>query len=97
MELARSLEKLTNEKLLNLHAFYMTNGENVPGGCITFCDSKDRKVDLCNPVTSQNNDAQLTDFVESEFLTKQVEAIKKMSEYVAQLRRVGKGHVVNHT
>ncbi|XP_028087607.1 ferritin-4, chloroplastic-like [Camellia sinensis] len=63
MELARSLEKLTNEKLLNLHA-----------------------------VTSQNNDAHLTDFVESEFLTEQVEAIKKMSEYVAQLRRVGKGH-----
>ncbi|CAL5409240.1 unnamed protein product [Camellia sinensis] len=53
--------------------FYMTNGENVPGGSITFCDSKDRK----------NNDAQLTDFVE---------AIKKMSKYVAQLRRVGKGH-----
>ncbi|XP_028051549.1 ferritin-3, chloroplastic-like [Camellia sinensis] len=56
MELALSLEKLTNEKLLNLHA-----------------------------VASQNNDAQLTDFVESEFLTEQVEAIKKMSEYVAQL------------
>ncbi|CAL5363919.1 unnamed protein product [Camellia sinensis] len=67
MELALSLEKLTNEKLLNLHA-----------------------------VASQNNDAQLTDFVESEFLTEQVEAIKKMSEYVAQLRRVGKGHGVWH-
>ncbi|GMP23518.1 hypothetical protein CsSME_00001078 [Camellia sinensis var. sinensis] len=66
MELALSLEKLTNEKLLNLHA-----------------------------VASQNNDAQLTDFVESEFLTEQVEAIKKMSEYVAQLRRVGKGHGMN--
>ncbi|CAL5363921.1 unnamed protein product [Camellia sinensis] len=91
MELALSLEKLTNEKLLNLHAFYMTNGENVPGSCITFCDSKDRKV------ASQNNDAQLTDFVESEFLTEQVEAIKKMSEYVAQLRRVGKGHAESGT
>ncbi|KAL4557874.1 hypothetical protein LXL04_036068 [Taraxacum kok-saghyz] len=45
MELALSLEKLTNEKLLHVHA---------------------------------------------------VEAIKKISEYVAQLRRVGKGHGVWH-
>ncbi|URD80904.1 hypothetical protein MUK42_04723 [Musa troglodytarum] len=34
----------------------------------------------------------LYDFIESEFLEEQVEAIKKISEYVAQLRRVGKGH-----
>ncbi|KAK1355105.1 Ferritin [Heracleum sosnowskyi] len=67
MELALSLEKLTNEKLLHLHE-----------------------------VASRNNDVQLADFVESEFLTEQVEAIKKMSEYVAQLRRVGKGHGVWH-
>ncbi|KAK3019517.1 hypothetical protein RJ639_003189 [Escallonia herrerae] len=63
MELALSLEKLTNEKLLNLHT-----------------------------VAGENNDVQLADFVESEFLTEQVEAIKKISEYVAQLRRLGKGH-----
>ncbi|XAR65972.1 Ferroxidase [Bertholletia excelsa] len=67
MELALSLEKLTNEKLLNLHA-----------------------------VASQNNDVQLADFVESEFLGEQVEAIKKISDYVAQLRRIGKGHGVWH-
>ncbi|XP_057512185.1 ferritin-4, chloroplastic-like [Actinidia eriantha] len=65
MELTLSLEKLTNEKLLNLHK-----------------------------VATQNNDVQLVDFVESEFLVEQVEAIKKISEYVAQLRRVGKGHGV---
>ncbi|KAJ4972406.1 hypothetical protein NE237_005505 [Protea cynaroides] len=47
-------------------------------------------------VAEQNHDVQMTDFVESEFLTEQVEAIKKMSEYVAQLRRVGKGHGVWH-
>ncbi|KAL3530927.1 hypothetical protein ACH5RR_010249 [Cinchona calisaya] len=63
MELALSLEKLTNEKLLNLQK-----------------------------VAEENNDVQLSDFVESEFLGEQVEAIKKISEYVAQLRRVGKGH-----
>ncbi|KAF5467472.1 hypothetical protein F2P56_017293 [Juglans regia] len=67
MELALSLEKLTNEKLLNLHR-----------------------------VASLKNDVQLIDFVESEFLSEQVEAIKKISEYVAQLRRVGKGHGVWH-
>ncbi|XP_027329334.1 ferritin-4, chloroplastic [Abrus precatorius] len=67
MELALSLEKLTNEKLLKLHS-----------------------------VATKNGDVQLADFVESEFLGEQVEAIKKMSEYVAQLRRVGKGHGVWH-
>ncbi|XP_050213485.1 ferritin-3, chloroplastic [Mercurialis annua] len=67
MELALSLEKLTNEKLLNLHS-----------------------------VADRNNDPQLADFVESEFLGEQVEDIKKVSEYVAQLRRVGKGHGVWH-
>ncbi|KAL8224074.1 hypothetical protein R6Q57_019549 [Mikania cordata] len=67
MELALSLEKLTNEKLLQLHE-----------------------------VADKNNDVHLADFVESEFLGEQVEAIKKISEYVAQLRRVGKGHGVWH-
>ncbi|KAI3993525.1 hypothetical protein MKX01_002538 [Papaver californicum] len=67
MELALSLEKLVNEKLLHLHS-----------------------------VANQNNDVQLMDFVEFEFLTEQVEAIKKISEYVAQLRRIGKGHGVWH-
>ncbi|XP_078435472.1 ferritin-4, chloroplastic-like [Wolffia australiana] len=67
MELALSLEKLVNEKLLNLHA-----------------------------VADANGDVHLADFIESEFLEEQVEAIKKISEYVAQLRRVGKGHGVWH-
>ncbi|KAK1563168.1 hypothetical protein Q3G72_023400 [Acer saccharum] len=67
MELTLSLEKLVNEKLLNLHS-----------------------------VADRHNDPQMTDFIESEFLTEQVESIKKISEYVAQLRRVGKGHGVWH-
>lgn len=67
MELALSLEKLTNEKLLNLHS-----------------------------VASENNDPQLADFVESEFLGEQIEAIKKISDYITQLRMVGKGHGVWH-
>ncbi|XP_065872114.1 ferritin-1, chloroplastic-like [Euphorbia lathyris] len=67
MELALSLEKLTNEKLLHLHH-----------------------------VAEKNHDVHMADFVESEFLGEQVEAIKKISEYVAQLRRLGKGHGVWH-
>ncbi|CAL5210783.1 unnamed protein product [Lathyrus oleraceus] len=67
MELALSLEKLVNEKLLNLHA-----------------------------VADSNNDPQLADFIESEFLDEQVQSIKKISEYVTQLRLVGKGHGVWH-
>lgn len=67
MELTLSLEKLVNEKLLNLHS-----------------------------VADRNNDPQLADFIESEFLEEQVEAIKKIAEYVSQLRLVGKGHGVWH-
>ncbi|RDX83994.1 Ferritin-2, chloroplastic [Mucuna pruriens] len=66
MELALSLEKLTNEKLLNLHGV--------------------------RQVATKNGDVQLADFVETEYLGEQVEAIKRISEYVAQLRRVGKGY-----
>ncbi|KAI9115929.1 hypothetical protein K1719_012859 [Acacia pycnantha] len=47
-------------------------------------------------VAARNNDPQMTDFIESEFLAEQVEAIKKIAEYVAQLRMVGKGHGVWH-
>ncbi|KAG4955005.1 hypothetical protein JHK87_040599 [Glycine soja] len=67
MELALSLERLNNEKLLNLHS-----------------------------LANENNDVQFVDFLESEFLVGQVEDIKKISEYVAQLRRMGKGHGVWH-
>ncbi|KAK6923693.1 Ferritin/DPS protein domain [Dillenia turbinata] len=67
MEVALSLEKLTNEKLLTLHN-----------------------------VAERNNDPQMAEFIETEFLTEQVKAIKKISEYVTQLRMVGKGHGVWH-
>ncbi|WVY97426.1 hypothetical protein V8G54_029577 [Vigna mungo] len=47
-------------------------------------------------VADRNNDPQLAYFIESEFLSEQVEEIKNILEYVAQLRRVGKGHGVWH-
>ncbi|XP_038992123.1 ferritin-3, chloroplastic-like [Hibiscus syriacus] len=67
MELELSLEKLTNEKLLNLHTVRLSYSV-----------------------------LHAVDFVEGEFLVEQVEAIKKISEYEAHLRRVGKGHGVWH-
>ncbi|GAB2284628.1 Dysferlin [Dionaea muscipula] len=67
MELALSLEKLTNEKLLKLYR-----------------------------VAEKADDPQLQDFIESEFLAEQVESIKKIAEYVTQLRMVGKGHGLWH-
>ncbi|KAH9317878.1 hypothetical protein KI387_019647, partial [Taxus chinensis] len=65
MELALSLEKLTNEKLLHLHS-----------------------------VAQEANDSQMTDYIEGNFLTDQVRAIKQVSDYVSQLRRIGKGLAV---
>ncbi|KAI4356053.1 hypothetical protein L6164_000105 [Bauhinia variegata] len=47
-------------------------------------------------VADQNNDPQMAEFIEREFLSEQVEAIKRIAEYVAQLRMVGKGHGVWH-
>ncbi|CAH9061445.1 unnamed protein product [Cuscuta europaea] len=47
-------------------------------------------------VADKNNDVETQDFVEREFLEEQVEAIKKVSDYVTQLRMVGKGHGVWH-
>jgi ferritin heavy chain len=34
----------------------------------------------------------MTDFLESSFLTEQVEEIKQIGDYVSQLRKVGPGH-----
>jgi len=42
-------------------------------------------------VASERADPQLCDFLESNFLEEQVHAIKELSEFVARLRRVGKG------
>ncbi|KAL1308499.1 hypothetical protein AAHE18_17G110500 [Arachis hypogaea] len=84
MELALSLERLNNEKLLNLHKIYhLHNGMHI-------CKNFETKI------ATQNKDVQLADFIESEFLVGQVEDIKKISEYVAELRRLGKGHGVWH-
>ena len=42
-------------------------------------------------VATAHNDAQMCDFLESEYLKEQVEAIKEISDYVTNLQRVGTG------
>jgi len=42
-------------------------------------------------VAGGHNDAQMCDFIESHYLTEQVEAIKQLGEYVTNLKRVGPG------
>jgi ferritin heavy chain len=46
-------------------------------------------------VADRERDANMTDFIE-DFLDMQVESIKEISDYVAQLKRVGTGHGVYH-
>jgi len=47
-------------------------------------------------VADECGDPQMCDFIEGTFLSEQVQAIKDVSNYVSQLRRVGKGHGVYH-
>ncbi|KAI3437333.1 Thioredoxin domain-containing protein [Psidium guajava] len=44
-------------------------------------------------VAEQNHDVELMDFIDSRFSTEQVGSIKKISEYVADLRKSGQRHV----
>ncbi|GAB4817446.1 hypothetical protein N2152v2_004492 [Parachlorella kessleri] len=46
-------------------------------------------------VAERNDDPQMTNFVE-DMLSEQAEDIKEVGDYVAQLRRIGKGHGVWH-
>jgi len=42
-------------------------------------------------VAGSHNDAQMCDFLESEFLEEQVKAIKEIGDHITQLKRVGPG------
>jgi len=42
-------------------------------------------------VGSKNNDPQFLDFLETHFLTEQVESMKKISGYITNLKRAGPG------
>ncbi|KAH9527122.1 soma ferritin [Dermatophagoides farinae] len=42
-------------------------------------------------VATKHNDAQFADFIETHYLTEQVEAIKKLADYITNLERCGPG------
>ncbi|KAK6170801.1 hypothetical protein SNE40_019106 [Patella caerulea] len=42
-------------------------------------------------VADKHNDPQMQDFLEGEYLKEQVDAIKEISDYITQLKRVGSG------
>jgi len=42
-------------------------------------------------VCSSHDDAQMADFIESEYLDEQVKAIKEIGDHITQLKRVGAG------
>ena len=43
-------------------------------------------------VADNHGDSQMCDWIESNFLTEQVDAIKMLGDYCTQLRKVGTGH-----
>ncbi|MCO5592857.1 hypothetical protein L7F22_046861 [Adiantum nelumboides] len=47
-------------------------------------------------IAEEEDDPQMHDFVDGTLLPEQVNLIKKVAEYVSQVRRVGKGHGVYH-
>ncbi|KAI3932981.1 hypothetical protein MKW98_029214 [Papaver atlanticum] len=59
--------------------------------------STNMKLFQLHGVADENNDVQMADFIESTFMTEQVDAIKKISEFITQLRRIRcKGYGVWH-
>ena len=42
-------------------------------------------------IAAKHDDAQMTDYLEGEFLKEQVEAIKEISDHITNLKRVGEG------
>merc|ERR1719309_1128075 len=42
-------------------------------------------------IADSHGDAQMCDFIENEFLSEQVDAIKELSDHVTNLKRVGPG------
>ncbi|RWS04658.1 ferritin-like protein [Dinothrombium tinctorium] len=42
-------------------------------------------------LATRHNDPQLSDFIETHYLTEQVEAIKKLGDYITSLKRNGPG------
>lgn len=50
-----------------------------------------QKLRHLHEVAEKHGDSQMCDFVEGSLLKDQVDSVKQTAEYVAQLRRIGKG------
>lgn len=42
-------------------------------------------------IANANGDAQMCDFIETHYLTEQVEAIKQLADFITNIQRVGPG------
>ncbi len=65
--------------------------------CVTVTYFPQSLLDL-HGVASDKNDAHLCDFLESTFLTEQVEGIKELADLATKLRRAGDGlgtHIID--
>ena len=54
---------------------------------------------ICNLLLTARRDPHLCDFLETHFLTEQVEAIKELSDWATKLRGVGNGlgaHIIDN-
>ncbi len=49
-----------------------------------------QKLRALHEVASRHDDADMTNFIEEKLLQDQAETVKKVAEYVSQLRRIGK-------
>merc|ERR1712203_220722 len=86
----------------SMYAFFDRDNVGLPGFAQYFKEESEEErghaeklVDV-HRVADEQGDPSLTDFIEGEYLEEQVEAIKKVSTYVSQLRRIGKGEAVWH-
>lgn len=73
MELALSLEKLTNERLLALHSVKTSSFSSYQIKCpnVILCLCLHFRLDE-QQVADRNNDPEMQDFIEREFLAEQV-------------------------
>jgi len=53
---------------------------------------KDESLQELWDIAAKHNDSQVQDFIEGNYLHERVETIKKLGDYVTQLKDVGTGH-----
>ena len=76
-------------------AFSPTDNWGTPLDALTEALALEKKVNesllKLHAIASANADAQMCDFLESHYLTEQVEAIKQLADHITNIKRVGPG------